>query len=147
MVYKCVDSIQQGAIQQAQLPVIEHLIVDEFQDLNKCDQEFIWQLGQGGAVLFVAGDDDQSIYMSLRHADPSGIVDFAVRYPNSQTHILNDVFRCTPNVLNPASTMIAVNPNRVAKNAVSLYQGATPPVMGENSDRVFRFRNKMKRTQ
>ncbi len=130
VVYKCVDSIRQGSIQQPQLPAIEHLIVDEFQDLNACDQQFIWQLTQGTAVLFIAGDDDQSIYSSLRHADPSGIVNFPSRYPNSRTHILNDVFRCTPNVLNPASAMIVVNPNRVPKNPVSLYQNATPPVMG-----------------
>jgi DNA helicase-2/ATP-dependent DNA helicase PcrA len=138
-VYRCVDSIQQGMIQQAQLPVIEHLIVDEFQDLNLCDQEFIFQLTQGGAVLFVAGDDDQSIYMSLRHADPSGIVNFPARYPNSQTHILEDVFRCTPRVLNPANTMIAFNPNRVDKHPVSLYQNSTPPVLGRTE--VWSFQN------
>src|SRR5262249_962316 len=78
---------------------------------------------------FVAGDDDQSIY-SFRHADPSGLVNFQNVYPRSSTQMLGDCFRCTPNVLNPAATMIAVNPARLAKNLTSLYSGAAPPVMG-----------------
>jgi DNA helicase-2/ATP-dependent DNA helicase PcrA len=129
LVFRCVDAIQMGQIQQAQLPAIEHLIVDEFQDLNACDQQFVQQLAAGGAALFVAGDDDQSIY-SFRHADPSGIVNFNIRYPQSTMHVLDECFRCTPNVLNPASAMIAVNPGRLPKTLQSLYQTAAPPVAG-----------------
>ena len=129
LVFRCVDAIRLGQIQQAQLPNVEHLIVDEFQDLNACDQEFVSQLAANGAVLFIAGDDDQSIY-SFRHADPTGIVNFNVRYPHSTTHVLDECFRCTPNVLTPASAMVAVNPGRLAKNITSLYQNAAPPVVG-----------------
>ncbi len=129
VIYKCVDAMQQGALQAAQLPAIEHLIVDEFQDLNACDQEFVRLLSTHSAVLFVAGDDDQSIY-SFRHANPNGIVQFPSAYPSSSTHILTDCFRCAPQILAPASRLIAHNPNRVAKNLVSLYGAATPPVQG-----------------
>lgn len=129
VIYKCVDAMQQGALQAAQLPTIEHLIVDEFQDLNACDQEFVRLLSSNGAVLFVAGDDDQSIY-SFRHANPNGIVQFNNTYPSSSTHILTDCFRCAPRILAPASRLIVFNPNRVAKNLVSLYGAATPPVQG-----------------
>ena len=129
LVYRCVEALRMGQIPPAQLPNIQHLIVDEFQDLNACDQELISRLASLGAVLFVAGDDDQSIY-SFRHADPSGLVNFAQNYPHAATHILNDCFRCTPNVLNPAATMIAVNPSRIPKNPMSLYVHAAPPVMG-----------------
>jgi DNA helicase II / ATP-dependent DNA helicase PcrA len=44
MVYECVSRLQQGAIQPNQLPKIDHLVVDEYQDLNACDQEFIFRL-------------------------------------------------------------------------------------------------------
>ena len=128
VIYKCVDALQQGALQANQLPQIDHLIVDEFQDLNACDQEFV-RLLSANTVLFVAGDDDQSIY-SFRHANPDGIVQFQADYPASATHVLMDCFRCTPAVLGPASRLIAYNLNRFPKNLTSLYGAATPPVQG-----------------
>ena len=50
---------------------ISYLIVDEFQDLNPVDIQFIDDLINGGANAFVAGDDDQSVY-SFRMAPPRG---------------------------------------------------------------------------
>lgn len=129
VIYKCVDALQQGALQANQLPQIDHLIVDEFQDLNACDQEFVRLLCTNNTALFVAGDDDQSIY-SFRHADPNGIVRFQTDYPASSTHVLTDCFRCAPAILGPASRLIAHNLNRVAKNLTSLYGAAAPPVQG-----------------
>lgn len=132
VIHRCVEAIQQGSLPPALLPAISHLIVDEYQDLNACDQEFIRLLTQNGAVLFVAGDDDQSIY-SFRHANPDGIVNFATPYPQSATHILTDCFRCTPAVLAAANRLIQHNPNRVAKNLGSLYAASHPPVPGHLS--------------
>jgi len=129
VIFKCVDALQQGALQAHQLPQIDHLIVDEFQDLNACDQEFVRLLCITNTVLFIAGDDDQSIY-SFRHANPDGVVQFQAIYPASSTHVLTDCFRCSPAVLGAASRLIAYNPNRVAKNVTSLYGAATPPVPG-----------------
>jgi DNA helicase II / ATP-dependent DNA helicase PcrA len=79
--------------------------------------------------LFVAGDDDQSIY-SFRHANPDGLVQFGVRYPGASSHTLTDCFRCTPAVLIGASKLIMHNPNRLQKNLQSLYVNAAPPVHG-----------------
>jgi DNA helicase II / ATP-dependent DNA helicase PcrA len=129
VVFKCVDAIKLGQIQAAQLPQVDHLIVDEFQDLNACDQQFVSYLSNRGGILFVAGDDDQSIY-SFRHADPTGIVQFTVRYQGASPHELVDCFRCTPSILAPAIRMIAFNPGRLPKNPVSLYLNAQPPVIG-----------------
>ena len=129
VVFKCVEAYKMGTIQKSQIPLIEHLIVDEFQDLNACDQEFIHFLSSNGGILFVAGDDDQSIY-SFRHADPSGIMQFHNTYPHSNTHILSDCFRCTPSILNAATTLIQFNANRIPKTINPLYSKASPPVTG-----------------
>jgi DNA helicase-2/ATP-dependent DNA helicase PcrA len=129
VIYKCVTALQLGSLGQADLPQINHLIVDEFQDLNACDQTFVRLLSAQGAVLFIAGDDDQSIY-SFRHADPNGIIQFPQNYPQAVTHSLTDCFRCTPAVLAPANQLITHNPNRVPKNPVALYGNANPPVHG-----------------
>jgi DNA helicase-2/ATP-dependent DNA helicase PcrA len=130
VVYECVTRMQQGAITAGQIPVIEHLIVDEYQDLNACDQEFVHLLVSQNAVLFIAGDDDQSIY-SFRHANPAGIVDFTKVYPTSATHVLTDCFRCAPEILNAASQLIQFNPDRIPKRSHSLYQNSNPPVTGK----------------
>lgn len=138
VIYECVTRIQQGGIQPHHLPTIDHLIVDEYQDLNACDQEFIRLLVGNGARLFVAGDDDQSIY-SFRHANPDGIVQFTATYPAATTHNLTACFRCTPAVLQPALALIAHNPNRLNKQLQSLYATAAPPLQG--SLRIWSFQN------
>ena len=129
VIYKCVTALQLGALQQDDLPEVDHLIVDEFQDLNACDQQFVSLLAAQGAILFIAGDDDQSIY-SFRHADPIGIVNFPQTFPQGVTHRLTDCFRCTPAIVAPATVLIGHNPNRVTKNLVALYGAAAPPIQG-----------------
>ncbi|MHB8879968.1 MAG: ATP-dependent helicase [Thermodesulfovibrionales bacterium] len=129
IIFKCVEALQQGALLPTQLPLIDHLIVDEFQDLNVCDQEFVRLLSAQNTTLFIAGDDDQSIY-SFRHANPDGIVQFDRTYPLSSTHVLTDCFRCAPAILSSASQLIMYNPNRVSKNLTPLYGAAVPPVQG-----------------
>jgi DNA helicase II / ATP-dependent DNA helicase PcrA len=129
VIYNCVTAFQMGNLHQENLPTIEHLIVDEFQDLNACDQEFIRLLSVNGAALFIAGDDDQSIY-SFRHADPNGIINFAATYPQATTHELTDCFRCAPSILGPAIQLISHNPARVQKHFNALYGNAAPPVNG-----------------
>jgi superfamily I DNA/RNA helicase len=129
IVFKCVEAMRQGNLQPSQPRRIDNLIVDEFQDLNACDQEFVRLLGYHGAVLFVVGDDDQSIY-SFRHAHPDGIVNLAKDCPSS-THILEECFRCTPAILEAASRLIKRNTQRFPKDLVSLYKDASPPVRGK----------------
>ena len=48
----------------------DHVIVDEYQDLNRAEQDLI-QLLWGNKSIAIVGDVDQSIYSS-RHADPGG---------------------------------------------------------------------------
>lgn len=49
----------------------DHIIVDEYQDLNWADQALIELIGKDSKIAIV-GDDDQSIY-SFRYADPDEI--------------------------------------------------------------------------
>lgn len=50
----------------------DHVLVDEYQDLNRAEQTLIHLLGERGSVA-VVGDEDQSIYQTLRFAHPEGI--------------------------------------------------------------------------
>ena len=130
VIFKCVDALRRGVLEPNRLPTISHLVVDEFQDLNACDQEFIRLIAAQGAILYIAGDDDQSIY-SFRHANPNGIVQFPTTYPSSRTHKLTDCFRCTPAISSAACRLIEYNPNREPKTLNSLYTQAEPPVQGQ----------------
>jgi DNA helicase-2/ATP-dependent DNA helicase PcrA len=131
LVQRCVARIEAGTLDPVTLLEIDHLIVDEFQDLNPMDLRFVDALAQRGVTVFVAGDDDQSPY-SFRYAAPSGIRRFLETYPGAGDHSLRHCFRCTPAVLNAAQALIASNaePERIPKTHVSMYAHADPPVAG-----------------
>jgi DNA helicase-2/ATP-dependent DNA helicase PcrA len=88
IVRMCVQATATGAIDPVQLLGLHHVVVDEYQDLNPADLEFVDVLGAAGVTIFVAGDDDQSVY-SFRHASPLGIQTFTERYPGAAAHALN----------------------------------------------------------
>jgi DNA helicase-2/ATP-dependent DNA helicase PcrA len=131
IVRNCAQAVASGQIDVAEILGIEHLIVDEYQDLNPADLDFVDQVAAAGVTIFVAGDDDQSIY-SFRHASPLGIQRFGTKYPDEALHVLGDCFRCTPEVLQAASRVILQNqpPDRIQKQIVSLYRQSAPPNAG-----------------
>jgi DNA helicase-2/ATP-dependent DNA helicase PcrA len=131
LVRQCVEHVKSGTLDLPSLLKLDHLIVDEYQDLNPMDLELVDTLLAGGIAGFVAGDDDQSIY-SFRFADPTGIQRFTERYPGTADHSLTDCFRCTPAVLGPAQNLILKNASgqRIDKVHNALYGGAHPPVQG-----------------
>jgi len=131
LVRKCVDASTTGTLNLPQLLDASHLIVDEYQDLNPCDLQFVHLLATADITLFAAGDDDQSIY-SFRFASPAGIQKFRETYPVASLRSLDDCFRCTPVVLNSAYALVDAyaDPLRLPKDVSSLYLHATPPVDG-----------------
>ncbi|HEY3287026.1 MAG TPA: ATP-dependent helicase [Gemmatimonadaceae bacterium] len=94
----------------------EHLLVDEFQDLNRAEQDVLHFLGQAGSIC-VIGDDDQSIY-SFRHAHPDGIREWATLQPTDE-HAITECRRCPTTVVRMANALIAQNTGRVAGRAMT----------------------------
>jgi DNA helicase-2/ATP-dependent DNA helicase PcrA len=123
--------MQAGSIDPVALLGIEHLIVDEFQDLNPMDLDFVHGLINGGATTLICGDDDQSIY-SFRYATPSGIQSFSQTFPATRSHVLDECFRCMPSILAAAVGLTAnfSPPQRIPKNLRSLYRHSVPPAPG-----------------
>ncbi len=131
IVRKCVDNMAAGLFNAHTALNIQYLIVDEYQDLNESDIRFIDLMVENGVNVFIAGDDDQSIY-SFRFALPSGIQSFTAKYPDTAQHELGDCFRCTTQILETAKTLInrfAIQ-NRIPKTLKSLYEDAVPPEAG-----------------
>lgn len=75
----------------AALTAFDHIIVDEYQDLNALEQQLLDRLSEHGS-LCVAGDDDQSIY-SVRYANPEGIHAFLSR-PEVEEYSIHTCGRC-----------------------------------------------------
>jgi DNA helicase-2/ATP-dependent DNA helicase PcrA len=75
-----------------------YLLVDEYQDLNRCDLGIVKAIGDKGAEVYVAGDDDQSIY-GFRMAHPEGIRRFPQDYPGARELALEICKRCDQEVL------------------------------------------------
>ena len=131
IIRQCVEEMNAGTIDPVALLNISQLIVDEFQDLNPMDLEFVHAIASRGVALFAAGDDDQSIY-SFRFGSPAGIQQIPAVYANHGLHQLNECFRCMPEILASASRLIAAfpSPGRIPKNSVSLYRNSAPPAPG-----------------
>lgn len=131
IVRQCIENMKAGVLDPVTLLGIEHLIVDEYQDLNPVDLDFVDRLISNGVITFIAGDDDQSVY-SFRFASPIGIKSFMSRHPRTSDHELRHCFRCTPNVLGAAQALLNTfgEPDRIPKHLISLYETSEPPVSG-----------------
>jgi DNA helicase-2/ATP-dependent DNA helicase PcrA len=82
IVRQCVEEMNAGNLDVVNLLHMEHLIVDEFQDLNPMDLHFVDSIIGRGVHVFIAGDDDQSVY-SFRFANPAGIQQIPQKYPDA----------------------------------------------------------------
>lgn len=98
------------------LPVVSHLLVDEYQDINPLQQRLIDALHSRGADIFVVGDDDQAIF-GWRGADISNILTFQEKYSNATVHRLVENFRSTEPIVSIAEKFISaeLGPNRMPK--------------------------------
>jgi superfamily I DNA/RNA helicase len=85
----------------------DHVIVDEYQDLNKAEQELIELLASNSATAIV-GDVDQSIYR-FRHANPEGIEAFQHQHPATHDETLDECRRCPIRVVVIADHLIRHN--------------------------------------
>lgn len=85
----------------------DHVIVDEYQDLNKAEQELI-QLLLGTNAIAIVGDVDQSIYR-FRHANPEGIQSYNEVHPETHDEVLKECRRCPTRVVAIADHLIKNN--------------------------------------
>lgn len=105
------------------LTMYDHIIVDEYQDLNRAEQELIDQLSANGNIAIV-GDVDQSIY-SFRHAHPEGIVEFNLAHDPTHDEELLECRRCPTTVVAMADRLI--RENHQPDNRIRLHPFANNP--------------------
>ncbi|HUO48249.1 MAG TPA: UvrD-helicase domain-containing protein, partial [Acidimicrobiales bacterium] len=91
-----------------------HILVDEYQDTNRAQNEIVLMLGAAHGNVCVVGDSDQSIY-SFRSADIRNILEFEEAFPDAAVIPLEQNYRSTSTILEAANAVIAQNTSRVPK--------------------------------
>src|SRR3954471_12015722 len=92
-----------------------HVLIDEFQDTNAIQYNWMKLLAGSTGFPFAVGDDDQSIYR-WRGARVENLQQFRRDYPNVQLFRLEQNYRSTGNILAAANALIANNNGRLGKN-------------------------------
>ena len=119
---------------------MEHILVDEFQDINDVQFRLITLLMTKDTSLYVVGDPDQTIY-TWRGANHRLILDLEenlnalFKGAKVKSIVLNRNYRSTKSILNCANKLIEFNKERVKKDLFS-YQDEGQPVNFYNARTV-----------
>ena len=97
---------------------IRYLLVDEYQDTNTSQYEFIKLLVGSRAKFTVVGDDDQSIY-SWRGARPQNLILLKQDFPKLEVIKLEQNYRSSGRILKVANILIENNPHIFEKKLFS----------------------------
>jgi DNA helicase-2/ATP-dependent DNA helicase PcrA len=91
-----------------------YILVDEYQDTNQGQYEWLRMLAEPRRNLCCVGDDDQSIY-SWRGAEVANILRFEKDFPGAKIIRLEQNYRSTSHILGAADGLIAHNAGRLGK--------------------------------
>ncbi|TAK89828.1 MAG: DNA helicase II [Burkholderiaceae bacterium] len=104
----------------------KHILVDEFQDTNPLQYQWLKLLAGNHSAMFAVGDDDQSIY-AFRGANVGNMAQFEREFKVQNRIKLEQNYRSFGNILNAANTLIANNSKRLGKNLWTA-QGEGEPI-------------------
>ena len=96
---------------------IKHVVFDEYQDVNRLQEELLEFLSMGSESVCVVGDDDQNIFQ-WRGSNIKHILDFPIKYEKYgvTTEKLDVNYRATDGLIETANRLITKNTHRVEKN-------------------------------
>ncbi|HET8840587.1 MAG TPA: UvrD-helicase domain-containing protein, partial [Ktedonobacteraceae bacterium] len=81
----------------------QHILVDEFQDINRASGVLLRLLAGEKQQVWVVGDANQAIY-GFRGASPANIANFQADYPSARVLPLNRNYRSRPDIVSLADT-------------------------------------------
>jgi len=112
----------------------KYVLVDEYQDTNRVQDEIIKILAGKHKNIMVVGDDSQSIY-SFRAAEISNILEFPKNFLKTKIFKLEINYRSTPQILKLANTSIMNNKNKFVKILKSIRDDSIKPnfIINENN--------------
>jgi DNA helicase II / ATP-dependent DNA helicase PcrA len=93
----------------------QYLMVDEFQDTNRSQEELVRLLAGARQNVCVVGDEDQSIY-AWRGARAGNLKRFTHDFPTAKIIRLEENYRSTQTILDAAAAVVKNNSDRLGKN-------------------------------
>jgi DNA helicase-2/ATP-dependent DNA helicase PcrA len=118
-------------VREAYQKRFQYLLIDEYQDTNRVQNEMAEHLTGPARNICAVGDIDQNIY-SWRGAELQHILSFDKKYPGAKIILLEENYRSTQTILTAANDIIKKNKYRAEKNlftkngagdAITLYGG------------------------
>ncbi len=103
----------------------KYILVDEYQDVNQVQYEFLQLLAKKHRNICVVGDDDQSIYL-FRGANVGLILQFEEDYPEAKVLKLEQNYRSTKTILSAAHGVVSNNRGRKDKKLWTDNEDGTP---------------------
>ena len=113
---------------------LEYIMIDEFQDIDEPQYRLMEVLCAYHRNLFVVGDPDQTIY-TWRGANVRYLLEFDQKFPGTETIMMMENYRSTPQILAAANSLIDTNTVRIKKELVPTLENGRPVVCfgGKNS--------------
>ncbi|NKC01826.1 MAG: AAA family ATPase [Pseudomonadales bacterium] len=101
-----------------------HILVDEFQDIDKIQLDWVLYHKRRGVEITAVGDDDQSIY---KFRDALGYTAFKLLHNAIYPKViyLDTNYRCAKKILATSNALITANTGRIQKNITPIQSGGS----------------------
>ena len=126
LLLQCINLFKNEDVLKRYSENFKYVLVDEYQDTNTAQYQWLKHLSSANHNICCVGDDDQSIY-SWRGAEIDNMLRFEKDFDNTKTTRLEENYRSTNNILKSASSLISYNEARLGKELYS-DQGNGDPV-------------------
>ena len=107
---------------------LEYIMIDEFQDIDQLQYQLMTVLCGYHKNLFIVGDPDQTIY-TWRGADVRYLLQFDQAFPGTETVMMTENYRSTPQILAAVNALIAKNRHRIPKDLQPVLPSGEPVVV------------------
>lgn len=109
-------------------PKFDFIIVDEFQDINPIQYEWLLKYAYSDTQVVVIGDDDQSIYKFRNAMGYYGFKKFMSDF-DAEVLTLSVSYRCPQEVLDSAYCLVGKNIDRYSKNVSGQFSIMVPELL------------------
>ncbi|GAB6183230.1 ATP-dependent helicase [Thermodesulfovibrio hydrogeniphilus] len=129
LLIKTYEMLKSGSIP----PLFEHVIVDEFQDINKIQYEIVKLILKKEGYLAVFGDPDQAIY-SFRGSEVKLFLNLPKDFPSLSLINLSINYRSQANIVYASNKFITANTKRFSKKLEPIKSSASKIKIIETTD-------------